>query len=109
MSSSSSNTVYLITGANRGIGLGLVTALLKRPNHIIIAGVRDTTSSTSQALLSLPTANASEVILAYIDSNDHRSAQIAIAGLKDIPKIDTVIANAYVPIFHLPHSTQTHR
>jgi len=92
---SSSNTVYLITGANRGLGLGLVTALLKRPNTIIIAGVRDVTSSSSQALLSLHTAEASKVVLAHIDSNDQRSAELAVKGLEDIDKIDIVIANAY--------------
>ena len=92
---SSSNTVYLITGANRGLGLGMVTALLKRPNTIIIAGVRDVTSSSSQALLSLNAAEASKVVLAHIDSNDQRSAELAVKGLEDIDKIDIVIANAY--------------
>jgi len=92
---SSSNTVYLITGANRGLGLGLVTALLKRPNTTIIAGVRDVTSSSSKALLSLHAAEASQVILAHIDSNDQHSAELAVKGLKGIDRIDTVIANAY--------------
>jgi norsolorinic acid ketoreductase len=92
---SSSNAVYLITGANRGLGLGLVTALLKRPNTTIIAGVRDVSSSSAQALLSLYTAEGSKVVLAHIDSNNQSSAQVAIKGLKDIHKIDTVIANAY--------------
>jgi len=98
---SSSNTVYLITGANRGLGLGMVTALLKRPNTTVIAGVRDVTSSSSQALLSLHTAEASKLVLAHIDSNDHRSAELAIKDLKDIDKIDTVIANAYELCFEI--------
>ena len=105
---SSSNTVYLITGANRGIGLGLVTALLKRPNTTVIAGVRDTTASTSQALSSLPTANASKVVVVQIDSNNQYSAELAIKGLKDIDHIDTVIANAYEPIPSLLVPCRTH-
>ncbi|KAL4999607.1 hypothetical protein BDV10DRAFT_200635 [Aspergillus recurvatus] len=36
-----SNTVYLITGANRGLGLGLVQSLLSRPFTTIIASVRN--------------------------------------------------------------------
>ncbi|KAL4755892.1 SDR family oxidoreductase [Aspergillus foveolatus] len=36
-----SNTVYLITGANRGLGLGLAKSLLTRPSTTIIASVRN--------------------------------------------------------------------
>jgi norsolorinic acid ketoreductase len=104
---SSSNTVYLITGANRGIGLGLVTALLKRHNTTIIAGVRVVSSSSSQALLSLHTAEGSKVVLAQIDSNNQSSAELAIEGLKDIDKIDTVIANAYGISFAVDEKTKT--
>ncbi|KID99321.1 aps10-like protein, partial [Metarhizium majus ARSEF 297] len=35
------NTVYVITGGNRGIGLGLVKALLARPSTSVIATVRN--------------------------------------------------------------------
>ncbi|KAL4752593.1 hypothetical protein BDW72DRAFT_211729 [Aspergillus terricola var. indicus] len=36
-----SNTVYLITGANRGLGLGLAKSLLSRPSTTVIASVRN--------------------------------------------------------------------
>ncbi|KAK4110921.1 NAD(P)-binding protein [Canariomyces notabilis] len=39
----SDNTVYLITGANRGIGFKLVTLLLARPHTIVIATSRSPT------------------------------------------------------------------
>ena len=35
-----SSTIYVVTGANRGIGLGLVTALLSRPHTVVIGTVR---------------------------------------------------------------------
>ncbi|PSR80259.1 hypothetical protein BD289DRAFT_374324 [Coniella lustricola] len=40
MASTTNNTVYLITGGNRGLGLGLVKALLARPDTTVIATVR---------------------------------------------------------------------
>lgn len=91
---SSSNTIYLATGANRGIGRGLVTTLLQRPRVTVIAGVRDVAASISKDLLSLPTAEGSKVVLAKIDSNDHTTPFEAVKGLSDIEKIDVVIANA---------------
>lgn len=90
----STNTVYLITGANRGIGKGLVAALLVRPSTTIIAAVRDTESSTSKSLSSLPTGQGSKIVLAKIDSSDHTTPAKAIEGLQGIDKIDVVIANA---------------
>lgn len=44
---SDSNTVYVITGANRGIGLGLVKSLLTRPSTTVIATVRNEDAATS--------------------------------------------------------------
>ncbi|KAK0444527.1 NAD(P)-binding protein [Desarmillaria tabescens] len=41
MSTGATTTVYLITGANRGIGLALVNALAAKPNVAIFAAVRD--------------------------------------------------------------------
>lgn len=41
MSTDPKTTVYLITGANHGIGLALVNALSTKPNVTIVAAVRD--------------------------------------------------------------------
>ncbi|EJU05877.1 NADP-binding protein [Dacryopinax primogenitus] len=46
-----SPTIYLVSGSNRGIGLGPVTQLAARPDTIVFAGVRDPGKATSlQAL-----------------------------------------------------------
>jgi NAD(P)-dependent dehydrogenase (short-subunit alcohol dehydrogenase family) len=41
------NTVYVITGANRGIGLGLVEAYLTRPSTTVVAIVRNDAAAAS--------------------------------------------------------------
>lgn len=40
MTQTGKNTVYVVTGANRGLGLGFVKALLARPNVTVVATVR---------------------------------------------------------------------
>ena len=92
----SEKTTYLITGANRGIGLGLLEAYLLRPNHTIIATVRDPTTS-SAALTSLPTAAGTTLIILKIDSQSPTDPLNAISTLQtthNITTIDVVIANA---------------
>ncbi|KAL4959047.1 SDR family oxidoreductase [Aspergillus stella-maris] len=41
------NTIWVITGANRGIGLGLVKTLLARPSTTVIGTVRNAASENS--------------------------------------------------------------
>lgn len=92
-----SQTIYLITGANRGIGNGLVQAYLSRPNTVVIATTRDPASTTSKALSTLPTSKNSKIIVLKLDASIERDAQTAINELDykyGITHIDTVIANA---------------
>lgn len=114
----SSTFTVLITGANRGrkfertsllfpdqlliesqsgIGKGLLTSYLSRPNHVVIAGVRDPTAASSKSLAELPHGENSKVIVVKIDSNSETDAKDAVASLKsahNITKLDIVIANA---------------
>ncbi|PNP58798.1 hypothetical protein FNYG_15006 [Fusarium nygamai] len=93
----SSNLTYLITGANRGIGLGFVAFLLQRPKTTVIAAMRNPSHHSSQALVSLPKASDSKLILIKIDSAIDSDAADAVAILqKDhgITFLDVVIANA---------------
>lgn len=47
MADDAKNTVYVVTGANRGLGLGLVKALLARPDTTVIATVRSQQAATA--------------------------------------------------------------
>ncbi|KAH6676572.1 putative aflatoxin biosynthesis ketoreductase nor-1 [Halenospora varia] len=58
------NTIYLVTGANRGIGNGLIASFLARPNTTAIAVVRSESTDTS-LLTNLPTGEGSKLIIGY--------------------------------------------
>jgi norsolorinic acid ketoreductase len=90
------NTTYLITGVTRGIGLGLLKVYLSRPNHTIIAGIRDPGTGSS-AINGLPKAAGTKLIIVKIDSTSEKDAFTAVSSLQaehNIASIDAVIANA---------------
>ena len=93
----SANKIYLITGANRGLGQGLVQSYLLRPNTTVIAGVRDPSASSSQSLTSLPTGSGSQLVIVKLDSaspTDPSSAASTLQTKHSINHIDVLIANA---------------
>ena len=92
-----SSTVYLITGANRGLGRGIAEAVLVRPNTTVIAAVRDPSAPSAQSLQSLRTTPSSKVIVVKVDSRSPTDAAAAVQKLEDqgiITYVDVVIANA---------------
>ncbi|KAL4925302.1 SDR family oxidoreductase [Aspergillus undulatus] len=104
------NTICLITGANRGIGRGLVEIFLARPNVTVIAAVRDPNSASSSSLLTLPKGLGSKVILVKIDSKSSIDPEAAIQVLQNehqVNHVDVVIANAGIcDDFSTVHSVQ---
>lgn len=93
----SSSYNILVTGANRGLGLGLVKLYLARPNTTVIAAVRDPASSSAQALHKLTKDASSSLIPIRIDSisdTDPTNAATTLQKQHDIRHIDLVIANA---------------
>ncbi|KAM7183269.1 short-chain dehydrogenase reductase SDR protein [Naviculisporaceae sp. PSN 640] len=93
----SSPAVVLISGANRGIGRGLLAIYLSRPNHIVIAANRNPSDSTSTSLNDLPKGQGSKLIIVRVDSAVESDASEAVKTLVStygINHIDTVIANA---------------
>ena len=93
-----SQTIVLISGANRGIGKGLLERYLLRPDHIVIAANRDPSHSTSKALLELPAATNSRLIVVKVDASKDSDALDAAKTLiaLGIDHIDIVFANAGV-------------
>ncbi|KAI0382102.1 hypothetical protein F5Y04DRAFT_58128 [Hypomontagnella monticulosa] len=91
-------TIVLITGANRGLGKGLLERFLKLPNHTVIAANRNPDHPTSKALFKLPTAEGSKLIVVKVDATVWQDPFDAVESLESqgIDHIDFVIANAGV-------------
>lgn len=109
---------YLIAGATRGIGRGLVASLLRREKSIVIAGVRNPRGATAESLGELHRGEGSKLIVVGIDAESYvhfispslpctmllmlsicrdTSACLAISTLQSthsITHLDVVIANA---------------
>jgi len=87
---------YLITGANRGLGKGLLEIFAAREETVVIAAVRDVEKST-QDLSSMPTGKGSKLIIVKIDATSDSDPSSAVAELESkhgIAKVDIVIANS---------------
>jgi len=100
-------TVILITGANRGIGKGVLVSYLSRPNTTVIAAVRDP-NTASRTLSSIPKGDQSSLITIKIDSSSTTDAGAAISDLQSkhgIKKLDIVIANAGIADYYGPTAT----
>lgn len=91
-------TIVLITGANRGLGKGLLERFLKLPNHIVIAANRNPDHPTSKALFKLQTVEGSKLIVVKVDATVWQDPFDAVESLgsQGIDHIDIVIANAGV-------------
>ncbi|KAI1120033.1 NAD(P)-binding protein [Nemania abortiva] len=90
--------VVLISGANRGIGRGLLETYLAKPNHTVIAANRDPTNASSNSLHSLPVGQGSRLVVVKVDALVETDAAGAVAkltaGEDAIDRLDLVIANA---------------
>ncbi|KAJ9604751.1 hypothetical protein H2200_010865 [Cladophialophora chaetospira] len=88
---------YLVTGANRGIGRGLVEIYLSQPHGIVVAAVRDPAHPTSQSLKNLPKEQTTTLIIVQIRSESATDAVEAVKELKTshgVNVLDVVVANA---------------
>ncbi|KAI2611820.1 NAD(P)-binding protein [Hypoxylon sp. NC1633] len=95
-----SPTVVLISGANRGLGRGLLGRYLARENHIVVAANRDPEHPTSKALGDLPAGQGSRVVIVKLDAAVESDASVAVEKLGStilgIDHLDLVIANAAI-------------
>lgn len=96
-----SPTVVLITGANRGIGRGLLELYLARANHRIIATVRDPNHSTAKKLTTLPRAEETSLVVVKLDVTVHSDPAAAVQELSakhGIDHVDVLVANAGIAL-----------
>ncbi|EYE91882.1 putative toxin biosynthesis ketoreductase [Aspergillus ruber CBS 135680] len=89
-------TVILITGANRGIRKALVITYLARTNTAVIATAREASSKNTQELRSLPAGPDSQLIIVILSLDIPSSISDTIPQILEhhIGHIGLVIANA---------------
>ncbi|EPE03213.1 aflatoxin biosynthesis ketoreductase nor-1 [Ophiostoma piceae UAMH 11346] len=88
------SNIYLVTGANRGIGRGIVEKLLLRPDTTVIAGVRYPSDPTSASLRELPAAGGSRIVVLQLRETTDYAAILPTLESAGIAYIDVVVANA---------------
>lgn len=88
----------LITGANRGIGKGILGLYLQKPNHTVIAANRDPDHPTSKRLYDLPKADGTSLHVIKIDQSSPIDPAKGVEQLsaKGVDKIDILVANASI-------------
>jgi len=93
---------FLITGANRGLGLELVRELAARPDFFVIAAIH---LNATQDLLNIAEQNPDRVMITRMDVGDQKSI-LATAGevSAKIPQLDVLINNAAI---HPPAQEQS--
>uniref|UniRef100_L2G4V6 Aflatoxin biosynthesis ketoreductase nor-1 n=1 Tax=Colletotrichum fructicola (strain Nara gc5) TaxID=1213859 RepID=L2G4V6_COLFN len=106
------NTVYVITGTNKGIGLGMVKALIARPSTTVVASVRSEAAAASlkSGVAEVTKGSGSELHVMLLDLSSAPSPAavreaftVATAGTVD--RIDILVSNAAAPFPMLPIST----
>ncbi|BGP24308.1 hypothetical protein Rt10032_c03g1567 [Rhodotorula toruloides] len=108
---SASPTVYVISGASRGIGFAITSLLAQRDNVLIFAGARDPANSAQLKALAEKTGKVVPVKLESADEDD--AAALATLVEEKAGHVDYVIANAGiaedfgVPVFSLPAASFT--
>ncbi|WWD17175.1 hypothetical protein CI109_101613 [Kwoniella shandongensis] len=90
------STVYLVTGANRGIGLALVTELSTKSTTIVYATVRDLASPDIRELLALAGKNSNVRVVKLIAPSEEDSKALAKRIEEEVGHLDVVIANAAI-------------
>ncbi|KZT50012.1 NAD(P)-binding protein [Calocera cornea HHB12733] len=94
-------TVYLISGANRGIGLGLVQQLAARENVVVFAGVRN--PSAAKDLQALEVSHPGKIYTVKLTSVNKEDNEAAVQKIKTVAgRLDVVIANAGVGDSYAP-------
>ena len=89
-------TVYLVTGASRGIGFGLVAALAARPGALVFAGARDADKAERLQQLAKQHPHVRVLQLDATSDADHAAAVARVQA--EAGRVDIVVANAAVAL-----------
>ena len=99
---------YLVTGASRGIGLGLVQHFLRQPDTRVIATCRS--PSTTSVFDELKQEYQERIVIMMLDVTSEWAFEVLKGQLveKSITTIDVLIANAGVTgnnaqLVHVPY------
>ncbi|KGO69173.1 hypothetical protein PITC_095860 [Penicillium italicum] len=76
-------TIASVTGANRGLGFGLLKLLMAKPNYAVVAAVRDPAHPTAKDLSQLSTGEGSRII-AINKGDDHVGNAVTNAGIAKV-------------------------
>ena len=90
--SNSTATVYFVTGASRGIGLGFAKQLVERPNAVVFAGVRNPAALNKH--FPHPPSNF-HVVQCDVTSDDSVSAAVEVVS-RTAGRVDVLINNAAI-------------
>ncbi|KII93152.1 hypothetical protein PLICRDRAFT_35337 [Plicaturopsis crispa FD-325 SS-3] len=86
-------TVYLVSGANRGIGFGIVQSLVLRDDVVVFAGARD--PAAAKNLQALATEHPAKLHVVKLTSGNEEDNQAAAALVQKVAgHVDVIIANA---------------
>ena len=103
-------SVALVTGGNRGIGLGMATALAQAGADLVLWGRSG--EQNDQAAKTLRSFGR-RVVTRQVDVTDERQVvEAVVAAVQELGRIDSVFANAGVggaPVPFIESSTEHHR
>jgi NAD(P)-dependent dehydrogenase (short-subunit alcohol dehydrogenase family) len=104
MSSDTKNAVYVVTGGNRGIGLGLVSTLLARPFTTVVATVRNDEAAAAlrSEVVHAATGEKSTLAIVKLDFSatippDQIRQAFAVNNADVVDHVDVLICNAGWP------------
>ncbi|GAA6003676.1 uncharacterized protein JCM10292_000681 [Rhodotorula paludigena] len=98
-----SPTVYVVTGANRGIGLAIAATLAEREHALVFAAVRD--PAKADALKALAKETGRIELLQYESPSEDSAKALAQAIEEKAGKVDVVISNAGTQTDYEPITT----
>ncbi|KAK1998117.1 short chain dehydrogenase/ reductase [Colletotrichum falcatum] len=98
------NTVYVVTGTNKGIGHGLVKALLARPSTTVVASVRNEEAAASlrSAIAGVTRGGGSGFHIMILDFTRAPTPAAVMEAFKNatldaVDRVDVLVGNAAAP------------